>query len=251
MLSVSNLNAWYGKSHVVHDLSLEVSENRVVGILGRNGVGKTTTIRAIMGIVPRSQGRVTLRGRQIHGLPAHRIARAGLGYVPQGRQLFSHLTVRENLQLPCHGAKFGDAELNRGIAHFPQLSGLLDRPAGNLSGGEQQMVAIGRALLNGPRAVLLDEPTEGLAPLFVNTVRDVIENLRRNGAAVLLVEQNLHMSLSVCQYVYFMEKGAVAYQCAVEEARSSAIVERFLSVRINEEVLSETVSAKDRRGEHR
>ena len=174
---------------------------RVVGILGRNGVGKTTTVRAIMGIVPRRQGRIALDGREIQALPANLIARAGVAYVPQGRQLFPHLTVRENLQLAWHGNRFGDAEVQRGIAHFPPLGSLLDRHAGNLSGGEQQMVAIGRALLNAPRAVLLDEPTEGLAPLFVNKVREVIAKLRDEGIAVLLIEQNLHMALSVCQYL--------------------------------------------------
>jgi branched-chain amino acid transport system ATP-binding protein len=158
-----------------------------------------------------------------------------VAYVPQGRQLFPHLTVRENLQLAWHGNRFGDAEVQRGIAHFPPLGRLLDRHAGNLSGGEQQMVAIGRALLNAPRAVLLDEPTEGLAPLFVNKVREVIAKLRDEGIAVLLIEQNLHMALSVCQYLYFMEKGTIAHGCPVEEASNSAVVERFLGVRINEE----------------
>ncbi len=232
MLSITNLNAWYGKSHVVRDLSVTISDDRVVGILGRNGVGKTTTIRAIMGIVPRREGRIALDGREIQALPANRIARAGVAYVPQGRQLFPHLTVRENLQLAWHGDRFGDAEVSRGIAHFPPLGRLLERHAGNLSGGEQQMVAIGRALLNAPRAVLLDEPTEGLAPLFVNTVREVITKLRQEGVAVLLIEQNLQMALSVCQYVYFMEKGTIAHECPVEEARTGAVVERFLGVRI-------------------
>ncbi len=233
MLSVRKLNAWYGKSHIVRDLSLEVPGRQIVAILGRNGVGKTTTIKAIMGIISR-RGVVALDGRPLETLSADRIARAGVAYVPQGRQLFPHLTVRENLQLAWHGKTFGESDLKRGISHFPPLGRLLDRYAGNLSGGEQQMVAIGRALLNSPRAVLLDEPTEGLSPLFVNTVRDVIIELRVAGIAVLLVEQNLNMALSICQYVYFMEKGAIAHECPAAEAKNSAVVERFLGVRVDQ-----------------
>ena len=233
MLSITNLNAWYGKSHVVRDLSVRSagtprgrhsrSQRRWKDNDDPGDHGNRT---------PAPKGRIALDGREIQALPADRIARAGVAYVPQGRQLFPHLTVRENLQLAWHGDRFGDAEVNRGIAHFPPLGRLLERHAGNLSGGEQQMVAIGRALLNSPRAVLLDEPTEGLAPLFVNTVREVITKLREEGVAVLLVEQNLHMALSVCQYVYFMEKGTIAHECPVEEARTGAVVERFLGVRI-------------------
>lgn len=233
MLSVRNLNAWYGKSHIVRDLSIEVPRNSIVGILGRNGVGKTTTLKAIMGIVPRRRGDILLDGREIQNLSADRIARAGVAYVPQGRQLFPNLTVRENLQLAWHGNKFGEAELARGISHFPPLERLLERHAGMLSGGEQQMVAIGRALLNSPRAVLLDEPTEGLSPLYVSTVRDVIVKLRELGMAVLLVEQNLNLALAICQRVSFVEKGTIAFECSVEEARRSDVVERYLGVHVD------------------
>lgn len=235
MLSVAKLNVWYGKSHVVRDLSIEASDQQIVGILGRNGVGKTTAMRGIMGIVPRREGRIAFQGKSLERLSPHRIARAGLGYVPQGRQLFPHLTVRENLQLAWHGSKFTDADLDRGIAHFSPLRKLIDRHAGRLSGGEQQMVAIGRALLNGPRAVLLDEPTEGLAPLFMDKVREIIMMLQQQGIAIVLVEQNLQIALSVCQYIYFMEKGTVAHSCSVQQARSSAVLERFLGVHISSE----------------
>jgi branched-chain amino acid transport system ATP-binding protein len=233
VLSVTNLNVWYGKSHVVRDLSIEASDRQIVGILGRNGVGKTTTMRAIMGIVARREGRIAFQGKSIESLASHRIARAGLGYVPQGRQLFPRLTVRENLQLAWHGNTFTDAEMERGIAHFPPLRKLVYRHAGELSGGEQQMVAIGRALLNAPRAVLFDEPTEGLAPLFIDKVREVITMLHQQGITVVLVEQNLRIALSVCQYVYFMEKGTVAHACSVEQARSRAVLERFLGVHVD------------------
>jgi branched-chain amino acid transport system ATP-binding protein len=235
VLSVSKLNVWYGKSHVVRDLSIEASERQIIGILGRNGVGKTTTMRGIMGIVPRREGRIELEGRSLELLAPHSIARAGLGYVPQGRELFPHLTVRENLQLAWHGKKFVDADLERGAAHFRPLRELMDRHAGRLSGGEQQMVAIGRALLNSPRAVLFDEPTEGLAPLFMEKVREVIMMLHEQGIAIILVEQNLQIALSLCQHIYFMEKGTVAHACSAEQARSSGVLERFLGVHVGAE----------------
>jgi branched-chain amino acid transport system ATP-binding protein len=232
VLSVHNLNAWYGKSHVVRDLNLEIADRRVVGILGRNGVGKTTTMKTIIGIMGKRSGQVVLDGREVQSLSADRIARSGIGYVPQGRQLFPYLTVRENLHLAWHGQEFGEAELERSVAHFPPLSKLKDRLAGSLSGGEQQMVAIGRAMLNKPRVILLDEPTEGLSPLYVDTVRQVIDIMRQQGTSVLLVEQNIKLALSVCQYVYFMEKGTIEHQCPTEDARTNDVVERFLGVHI-------------------
>ena len=232
MLKVSGLSAWYGKSHVVRNVALEVAPSQVVGILGRNGVGKTTIIKTIMGMIRQRAGEVTLDGRPIHSLSADLISRAGVGYVPQGRQLFPHLTVRENFQLAWHGRKFGSGEVERAIAHFPPLRNLLSRLSGTLSGGEQQMVAIGRALLNAPRVILLDEPTEGLSPLFVGTVRDVMVGMREDGIAVLLVEQNLNMALGICQHIYFVEKGTVAHQCPAQEARTTDVVERYLGVHV-------------------
>lgn len=232
MIRVSDLNAWFGKSHVIQGVSLEVGRGKVVGLLGRNGVGKTTSLKAIMGLVPQRSGTVELEGQMVGTLSADRVARAGIGYVPQGRQLFPHLTVYENLKLAWHGRRFDDAALERGIGHFPALRNLLARLAGTLSGGEQQMVAIGRAMLNEPRAILFDEPSEGLSPLFVDTVRALVESLRNRGLAVLLVEQNLKLALRVCHEVNFMEKGTVVYTCPVEEAREGAVVERYLGVHI-------------------
>jgi len=232
MLRVQGLNAWFGKSHVVRDVSFEVMPGTLVGLLGRNGVGKTTTMKAVMGLVPARAGRVALEGETLAGLSADRIARKGIGYVPQGRQLFPHLTIFENLKLAWHGREFTDEALERGIGHFPPLRDLLKRLAGTLSGGEQQMVAIGRALLNEPKVVLLDEPSEGLSPLYVDKVRDILESLRARGLAILVVEQNLKLALGICQVLHFMEKGTVAYSCPVDEARSGPVVERYLGVHV-------------------
>ena len=232
MIRITDLNAWFGKSHVIQGVSLEIGGGKVVGLLGRNGVGKTTSLKTIMGLVPQRSGSVELAGRMVSSLSADRVARAGIGYVPQGRQLFPHLTVYENLKLAWHGRHFDDAALERGIEHFPALRNLLTRLAGMLSGGEQQMVAIGRALLNHPRAILLDEPSEGLSPLFVDRVRDIVESLRDRGLAVLLVEQNIKLALRVCQEVSFMEKGAVVHACSAEQAREGAVVERYLGVHL-------------------
>ena len=232
MLRVEGLNAWFGKSHIIRDVSFEVMPGTLVGLLGRNGVGKTTTLKAVMGLVPERKGLVELAGEAISGLSADRIARKGIGYVPQGRQLFPHLTIFENLKLAWHGAQFDDEALARGIGHFPPLRDLLKRLAGTLSGGEQQMVAIGRALLNEPRVVLLDEPSEGLSPLYVDKVREVLLSLRDRGLAILVVEQNLRLALGICQSLHFMEKGTVVYACPVEEARGGRVVERYLGVHV-------------------
>ena len=229
MLSVEDLHVRFGKSHVVRGVNFDVLRGRVGAILGRNGVGKTTTLKAIIGIVPHT-GRLALGEVLISKLRADKIARAGLGYVPQGRQLFPHLTVLENLQLAWHGRRFDDEALQRGIAHFPPLAELLSRYAGTLSGGEQQMVAIGRALINQPSAILLDEPTEGLSPLYVESVQAVVSSLRKAGMAIVLVEQNLKLALSLADDIHFMEKGVLVHSCAPEEAGSREALERYLGV---------------------
>jgi branched-chain amino acid transport system ATP-binding protein len=229
VLRVEDLHVKFGKSHVVRGVSFGVGPGRIGVILGRNGVGKTTTLKAVIGIVPRT-GRLQLGDISISTLRADRIARAGLGYVPQGRQLFAHLTVLENLQLAWHGRTFDDAALQGGISHFPPLRELLRRYAGTLSGGEQQMVAIGRALLNRPTAILLDEPTEGLSPLFVERVQEVVSSLRATGIAIVLVEQNLKIALDLADDVHFMEKGVLTHSCSPQEARSPETIERYLGV---------------------
>lgn len=229
MLKVDGVHVKFGKSHVVRGVSFAVAPARIGVILGRNGVGKTTTLKAIIGIVPRT-GNMRLGDTTISSLRADRIARAGLGYVPQGRQLFAHLTVLENLQLAWHGRTFNDEALQLGISHFPPLRELLGRYAGTLSGGEQQMVAIGRALMNRPAAILLDEPTEGLSPLFVERVQEVVASLRGTGMAIVLVEQNLKTALELGDDIHFMEKGVLMHSCSPQEARSTQAIERYLGV---------------------
>jgi branched-chain amino acid transport system ATP-binding protein len=173
-----------------------------------------------------------LAGVELGTLSADRISRAGVGYVPQGRHLFPHLTVYENLELGWHAGKLRDEHLDRSLQYFPRLQDLLDRVAGTLSGGEQQMVAVARAILNAPRAVLMDEPSEGLSPLYVDFVRKVVEQLRRDGLAVLLVEQNLGLALKICDRVAFVEKGVAMEISSVQEAKERRAFERYLGVSV-------------------
>lgn len=234
MLSVSGLNAYYGRSHVVRDFSLDLPTGAVIGLLGRNGVGKTTTMRALMGLV-RRRGDVLLDQQPIGGLPPEKISMAGLGYVPQGRLLFPHLTVEENLRVAWHGARFGPRERGQGIDHFPPLQEMLHRKAGTLSGGEQQMLAIGRALINKPKALLMDEPSEGLSPLFVEHVAAVIAQVKAMKVSVLLVEQSLSLALSVCDRICFMEKGELVNSCAPGDAQLQELLERHLGLSVAKE----------------
>lgn len=231
MLSVNELNAFYGKSHVVRGLSFRASTGHVLGLLGRNGVGKTTTMRALMGLVRRN-GSVELGGREIGILPPHEVSRAGLAYVPQGRLLFPHLTVEENLRLAFHGTQFGSQALTLGIGHFPPLHDLLHRKAETLSGGEQQMVAIGRALINRPQAILMDEPSEGLSPLFVERVASVISQIKTD-MTIVLVEQSLPLALAACDEICFVEKGSIAHCCSPDDPNMSDLLDRYLGVGVS------------------
>ena len=182
-----------------------------------------------MGLV-RRRGSVTLDGRPIGALPPDKISIAGLGYVPQGRLLFPHLTVEENLRLAWHGTRFGSDELARGIDHFPPLREMLHRKAGTLSGGEQQMVAIGRALINKPKAILMDEPSEGLSPLFVERVGSIVAQIKATNVATLLVEQSLPLALGVCDQVCFVEKGTIVNSCAPKSPRLQEFLECHLGL---------------------
>jgi len=209
VLDVEGIHTYYGDSHVLHGVSLRVGAGEAVALLGRNGAGKTTAIRSIVGFTPPRAGRVLLDGRAIQGWPAHRIARSGLALVPQGRRIFSPLSVRENLLL---GARAPGFTLERVFALFPRLREREQQPGGTLSGGEQQMLAIGRALLTNGRLILLDEPSEGLSPLIVREIGRILLALKAERLSLLLVEQNYHLALRVADRVYVMNKGQIVYE---------------------------------------
>ena len=208
-LSVRDLHAYYGQSHVLQGVDLAVAPGETVAILGRNGAGKTTTVGAIVGFVRPRAGRIEVAGRDLTGMPPHRVAKAGVALVPQGRRVFGDLTVRENLTLAARPG--ADWDLERVLALFPTLGRRLASFGDQLSGGEQQMLAIGRALMRGPTLLVLDEPSEGLAPKIVADVRDVLLRLRGTGLAILLVEQDLALATAVAQRVYVMNKGTIVF----------------------------------------
>ncbi|VAW08033.1 Branched-chain amino acid transport ATP-binding protein LivF (TC 3.A.1.4.1) [hydrothermal vent metagenome] len=213
MLHVQDVQAYYGDSHILQGVDLEVGEGEVVALLGRNGMGKTTTISAIMGLVPPRSGSIRFHDEELVGRPPFEIANLGIGLVPQGRRLFPELSVRENLTLASRpGRNGGRWTLERIHDLFPILDQRGDVLAGRLSGGEQQMAAIARALLTNPRLVLLDEPSEGLAPLIVEEIGRVIAELRTEGLSILLVEQHIPMATGVADRVYIMSKGTMAYE---------------------------------------
>lgn len=210
MLELRDIEAGYGAVRVLHGISLSAAAGEVTCIMGRNGAGKTTLMKAIMGLLPLTAGRVTLDGVAIEGLAAHQVPRHGIAYVPQGRRLFAELTVAENLGVGLL-VRGGDAALRRHVLDlFPRLEERLDQQARTLSGGEQQMLAIGRALCLGPRVLLLDEPTEGLQPSMITLIRDTVLRLKAEGLAVVLVEQRVEAVLEMADQVVFMANGRVA-----------------------------------------
>jgi branched-chain amino acid transport system ATP-binding protein len=212
LLEVENLHAAYGLSRVLFGVSLTIERGECVCLLGRNGVGKTTTMRAIMGLTPPSSGRVRWQGRDVTGWPPHRAARAGVGFVPEDRRVFAELTVSENLDVARRAAgRPGRWTAESVVDLFPKLRELADRPSGYLSGGEQQMLTIARTLMGNPELLLLDEPSEGLAPLVVEHLRDQVHRLRDDGLTILLAEQGVEFSLALADRVYVLEKGAVRY----------------------------------------
>ena len=217
-LTAEGLNTYYGKSHILHDVGLTVAEGKITTLLGRNGAGKTTTLRSLVGLTPPRSGRVTLFGKDITGLPPYRIAASGVGYVPEGRRVFANLTVDENLRVPIE--RPGPFDMARVYALFPRLkerSGNLGR---QLSGGEQEMLSIGRALLLNPRLLILDEPSQGLAPLIVKEVFRIVAQMRAEGISVLLVEQNVRMSLEISDDAYVLENGQMVYSGSAAELRA-------------------------------
>ena len=209
MLEVDGIHTYYGESHVLHGVSLRVAPGQAVALLGRNGAGKTTAIRSIVGFTPPRAGRVLFEGQAIERWPAYRIARRGLALVPQGRRIFAPLSVRENLLLGAHSEGW---TLDRVFALFPRLRERQGQLGGTLSGGEQQMLAIGRALLTNGRLLLLDEPSEGLAPLIVREIGSILIALKAERLSLLLVEQNYHLALRVADRVYVMNKGQIVYE---------------------------------------
>ncbi|MBI3196990.1 MAG: ABC transporter ATP-binding protein [Rhodospirillales bacterium] len=233
MLSIKGLHAFYGRAHILQGVSLEAHAGEVVALLGRNGAGKSTALKAIMGLVPPAQGEVSFDGRRIERLPPYRIARLGLGYVPEERRIFTDLTVMENLEVGRQ-AKRGAASAwteDRLFALFPNLAGMRDRPGGRMSGGEQQMLTIARTLMGNPRCVLLDEPSEGLAPIIVEQMAHSIRTLKGEGLSVLLCEQNLHFSQAVADRAYIIEKGQIRFGGTMAElAADSSLREQYLSV---------------------
>jgi branched-chain amino acid transport system ATP-binding protein len=230
VLDVRGLNVFYGKSHVVFDLHLRVGEGEVLALLGRNGAGKTTTLTAVVGLLPGARGQVTVGGRLVTGWPAHRRARAGIAYVPSGARCFPNLTVLENLQIAGFSDGRSGWDEDRVFALFPKLEGLRANLAGGLSGGERQMLAVGRALMSNPRVMLLDEPTEGLAPVLVQSISQLVGRLKESGVAILLAEQNHQMALRVADRAAFMEKGRIVEELPAGEAQRSDVLNRILGV---------------------
>ncbi len=228
LLAVEEIHTYYGSSYVLQGVSLEVYPGEVVALLGRNGAGKTTTLRSIMRLTPPRRGRVLFDGRPIHTLPPHRLSRLGLALVPQGRGIFDDLTVRENLTL---GARPGAWTVDRVVQLFPRLRERWGVHGLALSGGERQMLAIGRALLQAPRLLLMDEPSEGLAPRIVEQLGSVIARLKDEGLPILLVEQNLALALGLADRVYVLSKGQVVFSGTAAELWSDAeLHRRYLGV---------------------
>ena len=231
LLEVRGLNAWYGAAHVVLDVDLQVQRGEVVGLMGRNGAGKSSTLKAIMGLMPRRTGEIRFAGSEISHAPTHEVARRGLGFVPENRRIFSELTVLENLevgrQAPRRWPDGTDAPLwtpEKLFQVFPNLASMLDRLGSRMSGGEQQMLAVARTLMGNPLLVLLDEPTEGMAPLIVEQMARMIQALKTQGVSVLLSEQNEHFAAMVCDRVYLSDQGQVR---AAAHGRMNAMPDRL------------------------
>ena len=228
MLEVESIHTFYGMSHILFDVSLKIKQGQVVCLLGRNGAGKTTTLRSIMGLVPPVRGRVRLHDEDVTGVAPYRLARKGIGYVPDDRRIFADLTVGENLAIAARQGPGTEAwDKDKVYELFPPLRPMDGRRGGLLSGGEQKMLAIARALMTNPKLLLLDEPTEGLAPLMVKVLGDRIARLKALGLTVLLAEQNLKFTLGLSDYGYIIDNGRIRCQGPVAELRVNEEVKRF------------------------
>jgi branched-chain amino acid transport system ATP-binding protein len=214
-LVVSGLHTYYAKSHILHDVGFEVREGEIVALLGRNGAGKTTTLRSVMGLTPARSGTIRIFDQETTDWPPFRIAALGVGYVPEGRRIFSNLTVEENLEVPLE--RPGPWNIARIYELFPRLAERRSNRGGQLSGGEQEMLAIGRALLLNPRLLVLDEPSQGLAPLIVRQVFEVVASMRKEGIAVLLVEQNVRAAIEIADRVYVLDDGHIVHEQSAAE----------------------------------
>ena len=228
MLELTDVHSAYGDTYVVRGVSLKVTPGTVVALLGRNGMGKTTLVHTIMGLVPARAGKISYGKKDITNLSPHRISPLGLSLVPQGRRIFPSLSVRENLALGMRGKGW---TLERIYSLFPALEKRASNKGNRLSGGEQQMLAIARAMLANPEIILMDEPSEGLAPIVIESIGDVIVELKKQGLSILLVEQNVPLALSVSDYVYILHKGRIVHQCATPElVENEAILTEYIGV---------------------
>ena len=230
MLNVDDINTYYDEAHVLHDLSIDVNEGEIVALLGRNGAGKTTTLRSIMGIQPPRSGTITFNGDDITDEPPEEVYDRGIGYIDESRAIFPDLTVRENMKVGL-----GDRDPEEAFApvfdYFPRLEERQSQKGGTLSGGEQQMLAIGRVLVSEPDLLLIDEPTEGLMPTLVETISDIIQQLNADGHTILLVEQNSEMTLDICDRAFVISKGQIQYEGTPEEIRDDEeLLQEYLAV---------------------
>ncbi len=237
LLAVQDLNTYYGMSHVLQGISLTVDQGELVALLGRNGMGKSTTLKSTMGLVKPKSGSIIFDSREITGYPPYKVARAGIGYVPEDRRIFPNLSVLDNLDIGIKGGKIADPNnpnvwtVDRIYQHFPMLEKRAQQKGRFLSGGEQQMLTIGRSLMGNPVILLVDEPTEGLAPLLVKEVRDILEGINKVGVSILLVEHNIKVALSLADRVYLMGKAHIGFTGTVEELEAHPEArEKYLEV---------------------
>jgi len=236
LLDVTDLNTYYGESHALQDISLNVAEGEIVALLGRNGMGKSTTLKSIMGLLKPRSGRVTFEDRDLTGQRPHKVARAGIGYVPEERRIFPNLTVLDNLLIGVKREKIDTSDPNawtveRVFKHFPFMKDRTHQKGGLLSGGEQQMLTIGRTLMGNPKLLMVDEPTEGLSPIMIKTVKTVLEEIGKSGISILLVEHNFKLATSLAKRVFIMGKAYIGFSGTTQELYSSPqIIEKYLEV---------------------
>jgi branched-chain amino acid transport system ATP-binding protein len=231
ILSVSGLNTYYGRSHILFDIEFDVRPGETVCLMGRNGVGKTTTFRSLMGLTPPKTGKVILKDQECQGLPSYKMARAGLGFVPEDRRILGPFTVLENLEFGVIPGRRGSWRLDSVLGQFPILKNFTHRNGSTLSGGEQQMLTIARALMGNPELLILDEPTEGLSPVIVGQLKELVLRLKEAGTTILLAEQHLKFAMAVADRVVLLDKGHVVYRGDIAEFREEkSIQKKYLAV---------------------